>query len=121
MTTPPAALPLAKAGRLRILAAASQKRSSLLPEVPTFLESGVPDVFVSNWYGVLSVGGTPAAVVRRLHDEIVRAIATTDMRERLLASALEPAPVTPEQFGRNILAEVERWRRVAKESGIHQE
>ena len=121
MTTPPAALGLAKSGRLRILAAASAKRSPLLPDVPTFAESGVPGVIVSNWYGVLGVGGTPQPVIRKLHQEILRAIASPDMRERLTAAGLEPAPVTPEQFRKNILAEVENWKRVVKESGIKQE
>ena len=121
MTTAPAALPLVKAGRLKILAAASAKRSPLLPDVPTFAESGVSDVLVSNWYGVLSVGGTPQPVIKRLHDELTRAIASPDVRERLTTSGLQPAPVTPEQFRRNIAAEVERWKRVVKESGIRQE
>ena len=121
MTTPPAASPLVKAGRLKILAAASAKRSPLLPDVPTFAESGVPDVLVSNWYGVLSVGGTPQPAIKRLHEELVRAIASPDMRERLTSSGLQPAPITPEQFSRMIVAEVERWKRVAKESGIRQE
>ena len=121
MTTPPAALPLAKSGRLRILAAAAVKRSPLLPEVPTFAENGVSGVVVSNWYGVLSVGGTPQPVIRRLHQELMRAIASPDVRERLAASGLEPAPVTPEQFRKNISAEVENWKRVVKDSGIRQE
>ncbi|HTN28019.1 MAG TPA: tripartite tricarboxylate transporter substrate binding protein [Burkholderiales bacterium] len=121
MTTPPAALPLARSGRLKIIAAASAKRSPLLPDVPTFAESGVSDVLVSNWYGVLTVGGTPQPIVKRLHEELLRAIAAPDVRERLTAGALQPAPVTPEQFRRNIAAEVERWKRVMKESGIRQE
>ena len=121
MTTPPAAFPLVKGGRLRILAAASAKRSPLLPDVPTFAESGVNDVLVSNWYGVLGVGGTPQPVIQRLHQELSRAIASPDMRERLTTSGLEPAPITPDQFSRMIVAEVEKWRRVAKESGIRQE
>jgi tripartite-type tricarboxylate transporter receptor subunit TctC len=121
MTTPPAALPLVKSGRLRILAAASAKRSPLLPDVPTFAESGVNDVLVSNWYGVLSVGGTPQPVIQRLHEELLRAIAAPDVRERLTTSGLQAAPVTPEQFRKNIVAEVERWKRVVKESGIRQE
>jgi tripartite-type tricarboxylate transporter receptor subunit TctC len=121
MTTPPAAFPLAKAGRLKLLAQAAAKRSPLLPDVPTFAESGVSDVLVSNWYGVLGVGGTPQPVVKRLHEELLRAIASPDMRERLTTSGLEPAPLTPDQFSRMIVGEVERWKRVAKESGIKQE
>jgi tripartite-type tricarboxylate transporter receptor subunit TctC len=121
MTTPPAAFPLAKAGRLKLLAQAAAKRSPLLPDVPTFAESGVSDVLVSNWYGVLGVGGTPQPVVKRLHSELLRAIAAPDMRERLTTSGLEPAPLTPDQFSSMIVGEVERWKRVARESGIKPE
>jgi tripartite-type tricarboxylate transporter receptor subunit TctC len=121
MTTAPAALPLVKSGRLKVLAQAAAKRSPLLPDVPTFAESGVHDVLVSNWYGVLSVGGTPQPIIKRLHEELTRAIASPDMRERLTTSGLQPAPVSPEQFRKNIAAEVERWKRVVKESGIRQE
>lgn len=121
MTTPPAAFPMVKSGRLKILAQAVAKRSPLLPDVPTFAESGVPDVLVSNWYGIIGVGGTPQPIIKRLHDELLRAIASPDMRERLTASGLQAAPVSPEQFGRAILAEVARWKRVVKESGIRQE
>ena len=121
MTTPPAALAFAKAGRLKILAQAATKLSPLLPEVPTFAENGVPDVLVSNWYGVLSVGGTPQPVIKRLHEEILKAIASPDMRERLVSAGLEAAPITPEQYRKKITAEVERWKRVVKESGIRTE
>jgi tripartite-type tricarboxylate transporter receptor subunit TctC len=121
MTSLPAVLPLVKGGRVKILAAASAKRSPLMPDVPTFAEGGVNDVVVSNWYGVLSVGGTPPAIVKRLHDELLRAIATPDMRERLTSTALEPSPLTPDEFARKITAEVERWKRVAQDSGIRQE
>lgn len=121
MTSAPPALPLAKAGRLRILASAAAKRTALLPDVPTFAESGVTGVEVTNWYSVMSVGGTPRPVLKRLHDELMRAIAAPDMRERLAAGALEPAPNTPEQFRKMIAAELQRWARVIKEAGIKQE
>jgi tripartite-type tricarboxylate transporter receptor subunit TctC len=121
MSSPPAALPLAKAGKVKILAAAAPKRSALLPEVPTFEESGVQGVHVSNWYAVMSVGGTPKPVIKRLHEELIKAIAAPDMRERLAAGALEPSPTTPEEFGRLIAAELQRWAQVIREAGIRQE
>jgi tripartite-type tricarboxylate transporter receptor subunit TctC len=120
MSSPPAALPLAKAGKLRILAAAAARRSALMPDVPTFIENGI-DVQVTNWYAVMTVGGTPRPVVKRLHDELMKAIASPDMRERLAAGALEPAPNTPEEFRRMIAAELQRWAQVIKEAGIRQE
>ena len=121
MTSAPPALPLAKAGRLRILASAAAKRTALLPDVPTFAEGGVNGVEVTNWYSVMSVGGTPKPVLKRLHDELMRAIASPDMRERLAVGALEPAPNTPEQFRKMIAAELQRWARVIKDAGIKQE
>ena len=121
MSSPPVAMPFAKAGKLRILAVASAKRSSLMPEVPTFAESGVDGVQVTNWYSVMSVGGTPKLVIKRLHEELLRAIATPEMRERLAGGGLEPAPNTPEEFGRMIAAELLRWNQVIREARIKQE
>lgn len=121
LSTPPTTLPLAKAGRLRILAAASASRSKLLPDVPTFAESGVSDVNVSNWYSVMSVGGTPKHVVKKLADEVHRAIASADMRERLANSALEAAPNTPEQFRAMVAGEIKRWVGVVKDAAIQQQ
>jgi tripartite-type tricarboxylate transporter receptor subunit TctC len=121
MSSAPPALPLVKAGRLKILASAAAKRTALLPDVPTFAESGVSDVVVTNWYSVMSVGGTPKPVLKRLHEELMRAIASPDMRERLAAGALEPAPNTPEEFRKMIANELQRWAQVIKEAGIRQE
>ena len=120
-STPPTSLPLVKAGRLRILAAAVPKRSALLPDVPTFAENGLPGIDVTNWYSVMAVGGTPQPVIKRLHAEIVRAIASPDMRQRLAASALEPAPNTPDEFRAMIAREIKRWVDVVKDAGIQQQ
>jgi tripartite-type tricarboxylate transporter receptor subunit TctC len=121
MSSAPPALPLVKAGRLKILGSAAAKRTALLPDIPTFAESGVSDVVVTNWYSVMSVGGTPRPVLKRLHDELMRAIASPDVRERLAAGALEPAPNTPEEFRKMIANELQRWAQVIKEAGIRQE
>jgi tripartite-type tricarboxylate transporter receptor subunit TctC len=121
MSSAPPALPLVKAGRLRILASAAAKRSALLPDVPTFAESGIAGVQVTNWYAVMSVGGSPKPVLARLHEELMKAIASADMRERLATGALEPAPNTPEEFRKMIANELQRWAQVIKEAGIRQE
>ena len=121
MTSPPPALPLMKAGRLKALAQAAAKRSALMPDIPTFDEGGVSGVHVTNWYSVMSVGGTPRPVLKKLHDELMRAIASPDMRQRLAAGALDPAPTTPEEFRKKIVGELERWARVIKDAGIKQE
>ena len=121
MSTPPAAMPVVKSGRVRILASGAPKRSALLPDVPTFTENGLPGVVVTNWYGIMSRGGTPQAVIRKLHDELTGALATDDMKARLANAALEPAPNTPEQFRQLIASELQRWERVMQEAGIRQE
>ena len=121
IATAPVTLPLVKAGRLKILGAAAARRSKLLPDVPTLAESGVNDVNVSNWYSIMSVGGTPKPVIQRLHAEMMRAINAPDMRERLAQSALEPAPNTPEEFRKMVENEIQRWTRVIKDAGIRQE
>ena len=121
ISTPAVSLPLVKAGRLKILAAAVPTRSKSLPDVPTFAESGVPDVNVSNWYSIVTVGGTPKAVIKRLYEEVARALASPDMPERLAVSGLEPGGNTPEQFRKKIEEELQRWARVIKDAGIRQE
>jgi tripartite-type tricarboxylate transporter receptor subunit TctC len=121
ITTPAVSLPLVKAGRLKILAAAVPQRSKTLPDVPTFAEGGVPDVNVSNWYSIVTVGGTPKPVIKRLYDEVARALAAPDMAERLAVSGLEPDGNTPEQFRKKIEDELQRWGRVIKDAGIRQE
>jgi tripartite-type tricarboxylate transporter receptor subunit TctC len=121
ITTPAVSLPLVKAGRLKILAAAVPKRSKSLPDVPTFAEGGVPDVNVSNWYSIITVGGTPKPVIKRLNEEVARALASPEMAERLAVSGLEAAPNSPEQFRKKIEEELQRWARVIKDAGIKQE
>lgn len=120
ISTPPASMPLVKGGRVKILASGSAKRSTLMPDIPTFTESGVP-VVVTNWYSVVTRSGTPKPVIAKLHDELTRAINSPDMRTRLASAALEPAPSTPEQFRALIAAELQRWARVMKEADIRQE
>ena len=121
ISTPAVSLPLVKAGRLKILAAAVPQRSKTLPDVPTFAEGGVPDVNVSNWYSIVTVGGTPKPVIKRLYDEVARALAAPEMTERLAVSGLAPGGNTPEQFRKKIEDELQRWARVIKDAGIRQE
>lgn len=121
MSTAPAAMSVVKAGRVKILASAGAKRSALLPDIPTFTEIGLPGVVMTNWYSIMTRGGTPQPVIAKLHEELVRAIAAPDMRVRLANAALEPAANTPEQFRKMIEAELARWKRVMKDAGIRPE
>ena len=98
ISTAPVTLPLSKAGRVKILAAAAPKRSQLLPDVPTFAESGVNDVNVSNWYSVISVGGTPPAVIKLLNREIARASPRLTQRSASLSALWRLRAIHPRSF-----------------------
>ena len=103
-----AILPQVRAGKLRALAVTSRKRMALLPDVPTVAESGVPNYETSSWYGVLAPAGVPPEIVRRLHDEIVKALAQDDMRKALAQEGAEPVGDSPEEFAKFIVAEKRR-------------
>ena len=116
--TAPSVVQSYKSGRLKILAAASPKRSAALPDVPVFAELGYKDVVITNWYGVLAPAGTPADIVDRLSQEIARILKMPEVRERLIGVALEPIAATPKQFADLISSEISRWEYVVREAGI---
>ena len=111
-------LPFIKAGRLRPLAVSSKERSAQLPEVPTMAEAGVPNIVVRDWQGILAPRGTPAAIVNKLHGELVRILRHADNQERFTAMGLEVIASTPEEFRRDIAAEIQRWAKVVKDANI---
>ena len=113
----PFALPYIKAGTVKALGVASDERSAALPDVPTLAEAGLADFRVSVWYGIMAPAGTPKAIVSRLNREIVAALASPEMRERLLAMSLKPLPGTPADFAAFFADEMTRWARVVKASG----
>jgi tripartite-type tricarboxylate transporter receptor subunit TctC len=115
---PVAPAPHIKAGRIKPLAIASAQRSPLYPEVPTFEESGMPDFDFSTWFGMMTLSGTPPAVIARLNTETNRILQLEEVRTRLLAIGLEPAISRPQEFGDYIRAERTKWAKVVKESGI---
>jgi len=120
-TSAPPAMGLIKSARIKALAVASEKRISVLPDVPTFGEQGVKDVVVVNWYGIASIGGTPKSVLDRLHAALLRVIAMPDVKERLASGALEPAPMSQREFRKLIAEELTRWAAVVKNAGIKAE
>jgi len=113
-----AALPHIKAGKVKALAVTGNKRHPLVPDVPTFEELGFAGFDGVQWYGIVGPANLPAPIVSRLNEEINRLLASADFRDRLSSEALEPMPMTPEQFGRYIRDDVARWSNVAKERGI---
>lgn len=110
--------PMAKAGKLRAIGVASQRRSAVLPEVPTFQESGIPDFEVLNWFGLLGPAGTPPAIVNRLQEEIAKALQNQAVRERFISLLLDPITNTPAEFRALIATEAARWSKLIKQAGI---
>jgi len=107
-----------RAGKLRVLAAASEQRNRLLPDVPTFAELGYPRINVSLWYGLLAPAGTPKAIVSRLNAEVTKALQSDEVREKLLAQGADPMPGSPEAFAAFMREEMAKWAPVVKQAGI---
>jgi len=110
-------LPHIRSGKVRALAITGQKRAAALPDVPTFAEAGLPSYDAYFWSGLVAPAGTPAEIVSRLNGVLVQALNAHDAHEALTRQGLEPAPTTPQQFAAFIGSEVERWGRVARDSG----
>jgi tripartite-type tricarboxylate transporter receptor subunit TctC len=115
---PPPFLGHVKAGKLRALAAANDKRLAQLPDVPTFAESGYSGMEAGLWYGMLAPKGTPQAVVQRLNAAINQALKDPELRDRFAASSIEVIGSTPEEFGRYMRAEIQRWGEVARAAKV---
>jgi tripartite-type tricarboxylate transporter receptor subunit TctC len=108
----------AKAGRVRALAVTGAKRSPLIPDVPTAMESGVPGYEATAWHGFLAPAGTPREVIDKLHAEIAAILKTREVRERLERDGIEAVGSTPEQFGAHIRAEIDKWAKVVRDANI---
>lgn len=113
-----ATLPLVKADKLRALAVTSATRFAAVPELPTVAESGVSGFEVITWQGVLAPAGTPAAAIRTLQHELIRALQSPPVREHLTAAGFTVVGNKPDEFAAVIKSEVEKWTRVAKAAGI---
>ena len=111
------AKPYLEAGKLRVLATPSGKRSRAMPNVPTMAESGLPAFDVQPWFGFVAPAGTPAPVIARLHEEIAKVMQQPEVEKRLAVLGAEPATVGPKDFGSFIDGEITRWAAVVKASG----
>jgi tripartite-type tricarboxylate transporter receptor subunit TctC len=111
------ALPHIRSGRVRALAVTSTQRSSVLPDMPTVQESGLPGYEVTGWYGVLAPAGTPAAILSKLHADVVSALKLPEVMTRLRNDGAEPVGSTPAEFVQFIRAETKKWAEVVKISG----
>lgn len=110
-------LPQVKSGKLRALGVTGARRSAAAPELPTISESGVPGYEANAWFATFATAGTPAPLVARLNEAIVRIIHSVDVGERLAVQGAEAATSTPAELGRYTHAEMQRWQRVIRESG----
>ena len=109
--------PLAQAGKVKILAVSTAKRSPFLPDVPTLKESGI-DVDADAWNGLIAPGGTPKAIIDAINKDVVAIIKLPEVREKLAAQLMEPVGSTPEEFRAQIDGEIARWSAVIKAANI---
>jgi tripartite-type tricarboxylate transporter receptor subunit TctC len=117
VTPPPILIPMAKAGRVRLIAVSSAKRSPAMPDVPTIAEAGFPGFEATVWYCVVGPRGTPKAIVNQLHAALSTILTSTEYRERLLADGATAETSTPEELMIWVRSEIPKWAKVIKKSG----
>jgi tripartite-type tricarboxylate transporter receptor subunit TctC len=110
-----------KSGRVKAIAVTSAKRSVTAPDVPTFVESGVPEVVVDSWYGAFAPAKTPPAIVAQLNAAMVKVLAIPAVKEKLLAQGAEPSPTTQAEFDKVVKDELAKWEYVIKAANIRPE
>jgi len=113
-----AALPQVREGKLVALGISSAKRSSLLPNVPTIAESGLPGFDYNLWVGMFAPAGTPADVVDKINRDVQRVLAMPDVKERMASLGAEPMPMSPAEFDRFVRSEMDDAAKVVKAAGI---
>lgn len=112
------AAPHVKAGKLKGLAVTTHERLASMPDIPTVLEMGYPEIISSSWQGLFAVAGTPPAVIAKLHAAVVRALADPQVREHMIVAGLLPTPSkSPAEFKTYLSAESAKWTKVVKEIG----
>ena len=117
--TMPASAPHVRSGKLRALAVSSSERVSTLSDVPTAEEAGLPGYVVTTWYGVFAPAGTPPAIVRRLHAELVKALRTPDVHEKLQGIGADGSvSKSPAEFAALVRADTARYAKIARENGL---
>ncbi len=114
-------MPHVRSSRLRALGVTSAIRIAAAPEIPTIAEAALPGYEAVQWYGLLAPAQTPKDIIARLHGEMARILHLPDVKERFAGDGAEPVGNTPEEFGRYIRTETEKWAKVAREAGIRPE
>jgi tripartite-type tricarboxylate transporter receptor subunit TctC len=113
----PPALPHIRSGKLRAIGVTTPKRNAALPDVPAIAET-VPGYEATTWYGYMVPAATPKAIIARLNRDIAKALEAPAVTKVLADAGFDPEPSTPEEFGRYIRAEVDKWRKVIETAGI---
>jgi tripartite-type tricarboxylate transporter receptor subunit TctC len=111
-------LPLMREGALRALAVSSDTRNPLVPDLPTMIESGVPDYVVLTYIGVVAPAGTPTAIIDKLNSAINESLATPDVAAAFARLGAEVRPASPQDFAAFLAAETKKWSEVAKAANI---
>ena len=114
----PTVLAHVKAGRIKMLAIGSAKRSPALPDVPTIAEAGVPGYEYTTWYGIFAPRGTPSAAVARLNTAVTQAVSSPEVTQRLVPNGAEPSPSSPQELTRYMKEESERWAKTIKAANV---
>jgi tripartite-type tricarboxylate transporter receptor subunit TctC len=117
----PGPLPHVKAGRLRALAVTSAKRAPQVPDLPTIIESGIPDFVVTVWQGYAVPRATPQPIVANIHASMMKALASAELQKRFFDNGVVGAPVTPAEFTKFVQAETATWKKVVAISGAKPE
>ena len=117
-SNPTAAVPHVRSGKLRGLAVTGRKRLAALPDLPTGVEAGFPTLDVLGWYGVVVPAGTPPLIVTKLNTDLVSALNSPDVRERMNALGQELSPSTPGEFQEQIRNDYAMWGKIVRASGV---
>lgn len=113
-----AALPHMKSAKLRALAVTGEKRTPIVPDLPTVAQAALPGYEVTSWYGLLAPAGTPPDIVMRLNTETVIAMRAPDMKERLAAEGADPMTSTAAEFAALLKTEITKWAKVVKQAAL---
>ncbi len=112
------ALTQMKSGKIRVLAVTSAKRAPQIPELPTMAEAGIPGFEVTGWYGLFMPAGTPPKIIEQINAAVKKIAAGRDLQKRFDAIGIELTTSTPEELSAFVKSEINKWAKVAKESGM---
>lgn len=108
-------------GRLRAVGMSTTQRAAAMPDVPTFIESGLAGYEVNGWYGVFTTGKTPRAIVERLNSALRQILTDADTRAQFLKNGLDPTPTSADEFAKLLRTEIIKWAKIVKAANIKPE